>query len=487
MFAMQNGTPIIMAVISAILLGCGGEIGAGQSGQGGASQNGSSNSGGGNAGGAGGEGDVGGFLPGDNGAGGNGQGGGEACTGVSVKAELAPLDMYILLDRSGSMADTLGSGASAKTKWAAVTQALSTFIQDPQSAGIGVGLQFFPITVPNVPPTCTASSQCGAAAPCFLHACEQKLLLGSVVPCDAAADCGGADTCAPLGVCENNAGYVCIYEVPEVSCGAGLGKCKKITQSFCVNEDSCLAGDYAVPAVQIQDVATGAQALVSAMSSESPKGATPTAPAVGGAIQHAREWAQANPGHKVVAVIATDGLPTECQPQEISSIANIAAAGLSGSPSVPTFVIGVFGKGDLGAQQNMDILASAGGTGSAFFITSDQDVTEGFLNALKAIQLQTLACDYQVPAPPDGSELDYGLVNVRHTPEGQAASKTVPYVASEAGCDPALGGWYYDSKPGQGTAPGKIVMCPATCAVLESQGGEVDIAMGCQSVIPEAK
>jgi hypothetical protein len=394
--------------------------------------------------------------------------------------------MYIMLDRSGSMADKAGVGGNAPTKWEAVTKALEAFLQDPQSADIGVGLQFFPITVPNVPDTCTSSSDCGAAAPCFMHACEAELLVGNVVPCDVSAECGSGDTCAPLGVCENNSGYVCLYQIPEVSCGDGLGQCKKITQSFCVNEDSCLASDYANPAVPIQKAAIGGPAILGAIAAEQPKGATPTAPALGGAIQQVRQWAEANPGHKVVAVIATDGLPTECQPQDIAPIAQLAAQGQSGTPSVLTFVIGVFGQGDIGAHDNLDMIAHGGGTESAFFITLNQDVTQAFVAALKAIQQQTLACDYQVPAPPDGSELDYGFVNVGHTPEGGTGPKTVFYVENEAGCDAVLGGWYYDVKPAQGQ-PSKIVMCPATCAKLEAQGGEVDIQMGCQTVLPEAK
>lgn len=486
MDAMKIGLPIIIvAAVSVISLGCEGEIGPGPSGGGGQSQSGGSNSGGGNTGGGGGSNDVGGFSPG--GSGGRGQGGADACAGVSVKAELVPLDMYILLDKSGSMADAAGKGPGALTKWEAVTAALEAFFVDPQSAGIGVGLQFFPIIVPNVPDTCTNSAQCGAAAPCFLHACEEQLLLGNVVPCDVDAECGAGDSCAPLGVCSANAGYVCLYQTPEVSCGSGLGQCVEITQSFCVNEDSCLAGDYAAPAVEIQDVASGAQSLLGAIAAQDPEGATPTAPALAGAIQHAREWAAANPGRKVVAVLATDGLPTECQPQEIGPIADIAEQGADGSPSVLTFVIGVFGQGDLGAQPNLDMIADGGGTSSAFFITDAQDVTQAFVDALKAIQVQTLACEYKLPAAPDGSELDYALVNVQHTPGSETAGKTVYYVGSAQGCDAAMGGWYYDADPAKGEAPTKIVMCPTTCAALETLGGEVDIEMGCQTIVPEPK
>lgn len=65
---------------------------------------------------------------------------GGACTGSSVKASLTPLDMIVLLDRSGSMWGT---------SWDGVTNALNAFFVDPKSTGISVGLVFFPSDNPN--------------------------------------------------------------------------------------------------------------------------------------------------------------------------------------------------------------------------------------------------------------------------------------------------------------------------------------------------
>jgi hypothetical protein len=58
-----------------------------------------------------------------------------ACAAESKKAELLPLDLYIMLDKSGSMQGS---------KWSSVTSAIDAFVKDPQSAGLGVGLDFFP-------------------------------------------------------------------------------------------------------------------------------------------------------------------------------------------------------------------------------------------------------------------------------------------------------------------------------------------------------
>src|SRR4051812_30417313 len=77
---------------------------------------------------------------------------GSACAQVVSKGEAVPLDMYILLDKSASMLDTTGAGP---TKWDAIRAALESFVSDPLSKGLGVGLQYFPLLKPGVPGTCT--------------------------------------------------------------------------------------------------------------------------------------------------------------------------------------------------------------------------------------------------------------------------------------------------------------------------------------------
>jgi Mg-chelatase subunit ChlD len=64
--------------------------------------------------------------------------GGGACVAQSVETEQVPLDIIVLLDESGSMTGT---------KWDTATNALKTFVNDPLSAGISVGIEFFPTEV----------------------------------------------------------------------------------------------------------------------------------------------------------------------------------------------------------------------------------------------------------------------------------------------------------------------------------------------------
>lgn len=79
---------------------------------------------------------VGGFnFGGNSGTGGSTVDPDAACIEESAATELVPLDIIILLDRSGSM-----SGSN----WTGSINALQTFVNDPASSGISVGLLYFP-------------------------------------------------------------------------------------------------------------------------------------------------------------------------------------------------------------------------------------------------------------------------------------------------------------------------------------------------------
>ncbi len=73
----------------------------------------------------------------------------DACAGDFYNGEQKPLDMFIMYDQSGSM-DNNG-------RWDAVKGALTSFVQSPQSADIGVGIAYFPL---NPPPCSTPSDTC---------------------------------------------------------------------------------------------------------------------------------------------------------------------------------------------------------------------------------------------------------------------------------------------------------------------------------------
>ena len=230
----------------------------------------------------------------------------------------------------------------------------------------------------------------------------------------------------------------------------------------------CNPNAYAEPSVPIGLVSDVGPDLVAAMDRVAPGGLTPTVPALQGAISYARDWAQANPGRATTVVLVTDGFPTQCDnaPEQISQAAR---TGYVSPEHIRTFVIGV---GDV-AKFNLDNYARAGGTKSAY-LTDAGDVTRTFVDALNNITNRALACEYQLPAPPDGMKLDTTKVQVLYSP-ASGVPEEVPSISSLAACAKnPNGGWYYDNAD----SPSKITVCPCTCARL--QAGRVDVRLGCK-------
>jgi hypothetical protein len=427
------------------------------------------------------------------------------CATYSEEAKRIPLDLYFMLDTSGSMADLVGDRQS---KWNQVSAAIVDFVRDPASAGLGVGLQYFPVLASGPPGSCTSNAQCGGWGPCVARICDD----GTGAPCDSDADCFGA-SCIPIANCEYDGNTLC--QAPGTSCGAdangfALGACQAVVPS-CANADSCAEQDYETPAVGIAALPGIADAVALSLASHAPHGATPTPAALKGAIDGARSYASANPGHTVVAVLATDGMPNEvldpsspqcaAAPQGSGAgpspvekeVAQIAASGLLGVPAVKTFGIGVFTPDDIASGTlTLDQIASAGGTSQPFVIQTDATgptVEQQFTAALNAIRGIALPCQFQVPTPAPGtSEIaNFNAVNVRFT-AGSGDVTTIPYVETSIECDPPnggpTGGWFYDVDPAEGGTPTTIDACPATCSMLQSdQGGRVDVVLGCRTVV----
>jgi hypothetical protein len=403
------------------------------------------------------------------------------CASTTQRATLAPLDLYFMLDTSGSMNDLVAAGQS---KWSAVVSAMTAFVNDPASSGIGVGLQYFPLPAAGVPASCTSSAQCGAAGPCVLAICSN---LTGTLPCTSDADCPRRSVCVTVGHCQYDHNYLCANPGSS-QCGPDqngfpLGSCDVMTSSTCAAGDSCTAQDYQTPAVAIAPLPGVASTVTASLAMHQPEGNTPTSAALQGAINEASAFARAHPGHTVAAVLATDGIPDECVPT-VAGVAQIAAGGLGLTPAIKTFAIGVFAPGDVASGTSaLDQIATSGGTTSAFIVNSStQNVEQQFSSALASIRGAALPCSYQLPAP-DGGAPDFFKLNVRYT-AGSGAATTIPYVEVKGNCDPQKGGWYYDADPAEGGVPTQIVVCPQTCSTLESDAkGRVDIVLGCQIML----
>lgn len=93
-----------------------------------------------------------------------------------------------------------------------------------------------------------------------------------------------------------------------------------------------------------------------------------------------------------------------------------------------------------------------------------------------------IACEWDIPAPPDGQQFDPQAVNVDVTFDG--TTMALGYVAAASDCTLVGDGWYYDHP----NAPATIHVCPDTCTTLQgADTAEVNIGFGCATVsaVPE--
>ena len=153
-------------------------------------------------------------------------------------------------------------------------------------------------------------------------------------------------------------------------------------------------------------------------------------------------------------------------------VANVAAAGLSGTPRIETFVIGVGSS-----LTSLNGIAQAGGSTQAFIVDTGQDVNAQFLDALNKIRGQVqVPCEYQIPTNTDATQqADITKINVTYTPGGGAPTD-VFFVSGADQCDPATPTWYFDNP----AAPTKIKLCASACnPVTADKRALVSVVVGC--------
>lgn len=336
--------------------------------------------------------------------GGGGTGALTGCAKQTFGGELVPVDMFMMFDRSGSMNE---SG-----KWTAVTGAVKKFVALPGLDKLGMGLGFFPVNATGpIPTACATNQDCGFYGPCVFNSCSGSLL--------------------------------------------GM-------------KDSCVSTDYQTPKVEIEAFPGVSSKIIAALDGTTPGGdSTPAAPALEGAIDHATIWQAAHLDRVVVVILATDGEPNNCTPNEVKDVAGHAAEGLKQTPSIKTFVIGV---GDLTV---LNQVAAAGGTDKAIIVSSTNAEKE-FLDALNKIR-GAVGCQYVIPT---GAKADPKKVNVYFTPEDGSPGTLIKQSKGAADCVGQVG-WYYDNP----NAPTQIQLCPAACDLVTNKKGKVEVVVGCDTQI----
>jgi hypothetical protein len=219
-------------------------------------------------------------------------------------------------------------------------------------------------------------------------------------------------------------------------------------------------------------------ALVGAVQASVPPGpaipnpnpATPTSAALGGAAQWATMHQATHPDEQAVIVLITDGEPFGCDtdPDNIAQIAGDAYT----QGGVLTYAVGLTGSSE--AQLNQ--IAMAGGTNTAFFVADGGTATQDLLAALLAIRGMPIACDFPLPtATAGGQTIDPALINVNYTLAGLTETE-LGLVGGVAECADKQA-WYYDDPAN----PMRIMLCPAACAAVTNDPSvQIKILAGCK-------
>jgi len=235
----------------------------------------------------------------------------------------------------------------------------------------------------------------------------------------------------------------------------------------------CDPNFYATPDVPIADLPAQAAVVAAALDARLPAADTMTEPALKGGYMHQKQWLMTHPDSKAIVLLVTDGEPdTECGGVAIGDGSAAAAEAFNGTPSIPTYVLG------LGNLNNINAIAAAGGTGQAIAVDPNANNGQGIVDAFNTIRTsaQPLPCEFQIPP---GGENTPAEVNLAYTPVGATMHEFVANVVDAAGCAGNQNrGWHYDNP----SAPKTILTCPDTCTQLTS-GGMVQVALGCPTVL----
>ena len=211
------------------------------------------------------------------------------------------------------------------------------------------------------------------------------------------------------------------------------------------------------------------------------------------------EWLR--PGAKKVFLEMTDdnaALPVDTFVQKLAAL---APAQFGSDPAHPTFVfhsiIGVKEKAPVTApyapdepiqmatcQGGGDTVANAGlsfqdlskRTGGLRFPICEFASYDAVFSTIAndVVVKSQLACDFDIPKPSDGQELDLSKVAVSYTKGGASAPTQFGQAATSAACE--ANAFYIENN--------HIFLCPDTCATVKADGAaKVDVLFTCQSTI----
>jgi hypothetical protein len=381
------------------------------------------------------------------------------------------LDLLLLIDRSGSM--SVNVKGTQSPKWRLVRDGLTGFVKQADIAGMGMGVQFFPLQplACGKDADCTRDGDfCQPSTVCKLGTDFGQLPCGRGYPF-----CPAGYACVPGGLCSVS-GSTCSDLNQPCRGGDPADVCQPFG-SRCFEFVDCKPAPYRNLLVPLVELPGGQAQVLAGLAQASAQGqATPILAAASGALDHLRAHREANRGRRPVLVLATDGGTFGCTDTDEQIVAALRAAAQA-VPPIPTYVIGV---AEDAADMSLQAFAAAGGTGTPFAVADSGDLDQRFLGVLNQIRGKEAACDFTIP-PPQQGQLAFDRVNVDlKTVAGGA--QPVPYVRAAARCDATRGGWYYDVDPAAGQ-PARVVLCDASCRAFKADGSnKVEIRFGCQTI-----
>lgn len=239
--------------------------------------------------------------------------------------------------------------------------------------------------------------------------------------------------------------------------------------------DECARSSYTPLAVPIAELPENALVIQEKLASVTPVGDTPMSGALQGAIDEMRAFLAVAEPHEGVIILVTDGDPSACG--SVGNVAQVASTGAvptGTEPRVRTFAVGMQGA----TFANLNQIAQAGGSPSAFDVGSGTGQQEQLLAALESVRLGAIGCEFVLPLPaPDQGVLDLESVSVVLKPGKNDPEATMRKVANLAACGTTTGGFYYDDP----ARPSRVVLCPASCEDVRAGGvdASVKLVFGC--------
>lgn len=337
---------------------------------------------------------------------------------------IKPTTLFIMFDKSQSMNGGLTWGAH---KWTPAVTALKSFVNDGDSAGLSVGLQFFPIS----------GGQCSG------NGYKTAKVQAGLLPDNAAALSKALDDEDPNG-----------YGTPIEGALRGVTEYCKAFQASKPSEQ-CVA-------VLVTD---GKPELSGCEESDGPLVAIASAAKTAGVVTFAVGLEGAN--FTLLNKIAVAGGAPDCEPSKSDRHACDVSAGADKlSLALNTIREKVITK-EVKLVTRWETKT----------VTRQVTHTVTRVKTVQHVEKSELPCTWAVPSSDSGQEFDRNKVNIRLT--SGSTQTTFVRVNSKEECRPNA--WHFDDP----SDPQSFVACEETCKdITGATDATIDILLGCATITP---